>query len=67
MDTTTANLIRCFQTVFPALDPARIPDATADSVVEWDSVARIDIDFEEFEGAVSFPEILARLRQQTRG
>ena len=58
---------------------ARIPAASVDSVAEWDSMAQItllsligeefgiDIDFEEFEGAVSFTDILARVQQRTDG
>jgi acyl carrier protein len=75
MDETATKLEQCFRIAFPTLDPAAIPLASVDRVPAWDSVAQItllnligeefaiDIDFEEFEGATSFPEVLARLRQ----
>ena len=76
MDETASKLESCFQIAFPSLDPATIPSASVDSVPQWDSVTQItllnligeefaiDIDFEEFEGANSFPEMLARLRER---
>jgi acyl carrier protein len=75
MDETATRLEQCFRIAFPTLDPAAIPLASVDRVPAWDSVAQItllnligeefaiDIDFEEFEGATSFPEVLVRLRQ----
>ena len=76
MDETASKLEQCFQIAFPNLDPAAISSASVDSVPQWDSVAQItllnligeefaiDIDFEEFEGANSFSEMLARLRER---
>jgi acyl carrier protein len=76
MDETATKLESCFRVVFPALDPAAITSATVNRVPQWDSVAQItllnligeefgiDIDFEEFEGADSFAEMLARLRER---
>jgi acyl carrier protein len=76
MDETATKLEQCFRIAFPALDPVGIPLASVDRVPQWDSVAQItllnligeefaiDIDFEEFEGATSYPEVLARLRQR---
>ena len=76
MDETASKLDHCFRIAFPNLDPAAISSANVDSVPQWDSVAQItllnligeefaiDIDFEEFEGANSFSEMLARLRER---
>ena len=76
MDETASKLEQCFRIAFPNLDPAAISSASVDSVPQWDSVAQItllnligeefaiDIDFEEFEGANSFSEMLVRLRER---
>ncbi len=76
MDEIATRLEQCFRIAFPTLDPAAIPLASVDRVPAWDSVAQItllnligeefaiEIDFEEFEGATSFAEVLARLRQR---
>lgn len=75
MTDTATRLEGCFKAVFPTLEPARIPTADATSVEGWDSLAHItlltvineefgmDVDFEEFEGATSFPAILDRLQR----
>lgn len=75
MDDTSSRLVNCFALVFPKLSRDQIPGATAASVSDWDSMAQvnllsvigeefgIEIDFEEFEGATSFDELLTRLRQ----
>jgi acyl carrier protein len=75
MDNLADRLARCFSLVFPNLATQEIPGAAASQVTEWDSVAQvnllsvigeefgIDIDFEEFEGATSFPLLLDRLRE----
>lgn len=77
MDKLSERLSKCFSLVFPNLPPDQIPSATADNVSGWDSVAQInllsligeefnlDIDFEEFEGATSFQELLHRLREMS--
>jgi acyl carrier protein len=77
MDTTSAKLQKCFLAVFPQLDSTTVPRASVDTVQTWDSVAHItllsligeefaiDIDFEEFEGASSFHDILERVRSVT--
>lgn len=69
------KLERCFALTFPKLDPALIPQASASNMGDWDSVAQvslltligeefgIDVDFEDFEDAASFPAIEARLRE----
>jgi acyl carrier protein len=79
MDTTVAKLEKCFLRVFPNLDSGMIQQASVDNVPKWDSVAQItlltligeefaiDVDFEEFEGATSFPAILDRLRHTLEG
>jgi acyl carrier protein len=75
MDNLTAKLTKCFAAVFPNLSSERIPAASAENVSEWDSIAQvnllsiiseefnIEIDFEEFEGATSFGQMLERVRQ----
>jgi acyl carrier protein len=77
MDNVSTKLAQCFSLVFPNLEPARIPDASAENVTEWDSVAQvnlltligeefaIDIDFEDFEGATSFKALAARLSEMS--
>ena len=76
MDKVTEKLCTCFATVFPGLDSASIPTASAARIEEWDSVAQvnllsvigeefgIEIDFEDFEDATSFAAIEERLRQK---
>jgi acyl carrier protein len=71
------RLIRCFETVFPNVNPSDIPAATHESLAAWDSIAHvtllsvigeefgIDLDFEEFEGATSFAAILNLVRART--
>jgi acyl carrier protein len=70
------RLVGCFERVFPNLIRTDIPAATQDSVEAWDSIAQvtlmslvgeefgIDIDFEEFENATSFPAILDVIRMR---
>jgi len=41
MDPIATRLIACFQTVFPDLSEAAIPQATQESVAKWDSTAAI--------------------------
>ncbi len=78
MDNSTRDkLVRCFALVFPKLTEQQIPNASADQMAEWDSIAQvnllsvigeefgIDIDFEEFEGATSYEKLHTRLRQLT--
>ncbi len=77
MDEMEAKLVSCFSSVFPRLNPADVPAASAANMPGWDSVAQInllvvigeefgiEIDFEQFEGATSFPELLDRVRQIT--
>ncbi len=76
-DAQFERLVSCFHTVFSTLDRSAIPHATPDTVAGWDSVAHvtllslvgeefgIDIDFDEFEEAVSFASILERVRLAT--
>jgi acyl carrier protein len=75
MDETANRLAKCFTLVFSKLSRDRIERASAANVSDWDSMAQlnllsvigeefgIEIDFEEFEGATSFDELLAHLRQ----
>ncbi len=68
------RLVRCFEQVFPDLTQSAIPAATQDNVAAWDSIAQvtlisligeefgIDIDFEEFEDAISFAAVLDVVR-----
>ena len=75
MDNLTDKLTKCFGAVFPDLGSERIPGASAENVSEWDSIAQVnllsviseefnvEIDFEEFEGATSFGQLLDCVRQ----
>jgi acyl carrier protein len=73
-DACFERLAGCFEKVFPKLSRNEIPNATEASVAGWDSMAHVtllsligeefgvDIDFEDFEGATSFPAILELVR-----
>ena len=75
MDNKEAKLIKVFQTVFPDLDPQKVPSASQESVSGWDSVAaitlmnvieeefEIQLDFDKAADLTSFPEILDYLRE----
>ena len=79
MDLIEERLVACFGVVFPGLGAAQVRSARADSVPTWDSIAHIslltvigeefgiDVDFEQFEGATSFPTLLERLRARLSG
>ncbi len=79
MDTTTARLEKCFQTIFPKLAHGDVQQASVNTVPQWDSVAHvtlltlvgeefgIPVDFEDFEGMSSFPDILRRVQEQLAG
>lgn len=43
MDETRKRLIKCFETVFPDMPEAEIPNASQSSVPAWDSVAAITL------------------------
>jgi acyl carrier protein len=43
MDETKNRLIKCFETVFPEMLEAEIPNATQSSVSAWDSIAAITL------------------------
>jgi acyl carrier protein len=43
MDETKTRLIKCFETVFPEMSEAEIPNATQSSVAAWDSIAAITL------------------------
>ncbi|MBV8819468.1 MAG: acyl carrier protein [Acidobacteriaceae bacterium] len=74
MDETYERLVRCFERIFPDLDPNAIPGANTKNTAAWDSIAQvtlvsligeefgIDIDFEEFEEATSFDAVLQVVR-----
>ena len=52
MDETRIRLIKCFETVFPDMLEAEIPNASQASVSAWDSIAAItllNVIEEEFE------------------
>ena len=71
------RLVGCFEKVFQDLSKSDITSATHESVSNWDSIAQvtllslvgeefgIDIDFEEFEGAMSFDSILELVNART--
>jgi len=66
--TIREKLLKCFAAVFPDLSPAEIESASVESTSGWDSIAHvtlltlvgeefgIDVDFEHFEGAITFSE-----------
>jgi acyl carrier protein len=70
MDNKEAKLIKVFQTVFPDMDPQKVPAASQQSVPGWDSVAaitlmnvieeefEIQLDFDKAADLTSFQEIL---------
>ncbi len=43
MDETRTRLIKCFETVFPDMPEAEIPNASQGSVAAWDSIAAITL------------------------
>jgi acyl carrier protein len=75
MDNKEAKLIKVFQTVFPDMDPQKVPAASQQSVPGWDSVAaitlmnvieeefEIQLDFDKAADLTSFQEILDYLRE----
>ncbi len=79
MDNVRSKLAHCFSAVFPQMDPALYPVASAETMSEWDSLTQvtlltvigeefnIDIDHEEFEGATSFEALAARLTEIVAG
>jgi acyl carrier protein len=77
MNDEVAKLEKCFLRVFPDLNVSTVQEAKAEVVSGWDSLAHvtllsligeefgISVDFETFEGALSFDAILARIRSQS--
>lgn len=73
-DEKAERLIGCFRQVFPSMSREEIPSAAQENIAAWDSIAHvtllsligeefgIDIDFEEFADANSFPAILDLVR-----
>jgi acyl carrier protein len=78
MDNIRATLLKCFESVFPALSPAQIEAANQASVAEWDSVAAITLvnvieeefgitmDFDKLADLDSFDKVLEYLRKEVR-
>jgi len=76
MDNLRAKLVKCFESVFPALSPAGIEAATQASVAAWDSVAtltlvnvieeefEISMDFDRLGDLDSFEKVLEYLREE---
>lgn len=76
MDDIRDKLARCFALAFPKLDPSKYATASVQTVSEWDSIAQLtlltliseefgrEMDFEEFDGATSFEELLHILQVQ---
>jgi len=72
-----STLTRCFQAVFPSLPAADVPEATPETVEEWDSVAfvtlvtliedelAIEIDFEDLEHLTSFAALATYAAERT--
>lgn len=75
-DRIRERLVGCFEKVFPALPKDVIPAATHDNVAGWDSLTQVtlvaligeefelEVDFEEFESATSFPRLLKVVREK---
>lgn len=71
------QLIKCFSAVFPELSLAEIESASVENTSGWDSIAQvtlltliseefgIDVDFEKFEGAISFSGVLTIIGEIT--
>jgi len=71
MDNLETRLVRIFENVFPDLPADRIPNASQESVQNWDSVAAITLmnlieedfgiqmDFDDLGELTSFQKILA--------
>jgi acyl carrier protein len=69
MDETGSRLSKCFLAIFPALQPAEIRQASAESVPDWDSLAHVtliaviseefgvELDLEDFQHRTSFESI----------
>lgn len=76
-DTTIERLVSCFSKVFGNLSPSEIPTLRKENIAAWDSIAHVtllnlvreefdvDIDFEEFDSATSFPAVLEMVRART--
>jgi len=77
MDPIATRLSNCFQTVFPDLPAAQIPDASQHSVAAWDSTAAImlvnviedefgiEVDFDRLGDLDSFERIHSYLITET--
>lgn len=71
-----ARLVRCLQTVFPALAEDQAREASQDTVAAWDSVAMLTLltvveeefgitaDYDRVEEFTSFSGLLGYLREQ---
>jgi acyl carrier protein len=69
MNELDAKLLRCFQAVFPNLGPDQVPQASAETLQAWDSVAMInllniiaeefgiEVDWENFQELTSYAAI----------
>ncbi len=78
MDKLRADLLKCFESVFPTLSEAEIEAATQVSVAEWDSVATITLvnvieeelgvtmDFDRLGDLDSFEKVLEYVREEAR-
>jgi acyl carrier protein len=77
MTNTRQRLANCFANVFPDVPPDQIPNASAESVAAWDSVAHItlliaiaeefgvEFESEDFDELVSFSLIADYLENRT--
>ncbi len=76
MDSTTARLVKCFNTVFPGLNEEQTLQASAAGLKQWDSLATVNllalieeefgvsIDLDELE-APSFKNLLGLIESAT--
>lgn len=78
MEQTKDRLVKCFETVFPALTEEAIPTASQATVAAWDSIAAITLvnviedefkfqmDFDLLPELNSFPSILAYVEKEMK-
>lgn len=60
MDAIATRLTNCFQTVFPALTPEQIPNASQQTVAAWDStnaIMLVNVIEEEFAIEMDFDRL----------
>ncbi|WP_031494852.1 phosphopantetheine-binding protein [Bryobacter aggregatus] len=78
MNDLKPRLATCFTNIFPDLKPEEIPQASANTLATWDSVAQvtllasiaeefgIELEMADFDELVSYPLILEYLEQRVQ-